>query len=132
MTRTIDDANYAANRTPENRRIYAEQEIEWAYAELLKAQHGYHFGMPQRLAHFVTRGVKAELDLAAAHKRHIKACAELGPATLTVTWQHPDGFVVVLRDACGFIRFHGSGYGAAYYAAQDADRAAINLGLEVE
>jgi hypothetical protein len=67
--RTKDQANYAANRTPENRRIYAEQQVVWFYSDLLKAQHGMFSSaaFSPRAEHFYQRGQKAIGDLAEAH-----------------------------------------------------------------
>lgn len=72
--RSADLANYALNRTPENRRCYAEQQVSWFYADLLKAQHGVHSsrvsaGMLSThwRSHWLSREAKAERDLAEAH-----------------------------------------------------------------
>lgn len=67
--RTADQANYSLNRRPENRRIYAEQQVAWFYADLLKAQHGKH-RVPlfsSLVDYWYARQMKAERDLAEAH-----------------------------------------------------------------
>jgi hypothetical protein len=71
MTRTIDDVSYAANRRPENRRIYAEQQVDWFYADLLKAQSQLHACDPNglRACWWSARQAKSEFDLAEAHDR---------------------------------------------------------------
>lgn len=68
--RTIDQANYALNRTCENRRIYAEQQVAAFYADLLKAQRG--FWTARTFAGedaFLRMQDKAERDLAEAHAK---------------------------------------------------------------
>lgn len=66
--RSADLANYALNRTPENRRIYAEQQVAWFYADLLKAQHGWHTARTEAgMFHWNERRCKAVRDLAQAH-----------------------------------------------------------------
>jgi hypothetical protein len=66
--RSVDLANYALNRRPENRRIYAEQQVAWFYADLLKAQHGRATAVRGEVAqHWLGRELKAVRDLAAAH-----------------------------------------------------------------
>lgn len=66
--RSADLANYALNRTPENRRIYAEQQVSWFYADLLKAQRNYHNRRGDVRSDFwARRQAKAERDLAEAH-----------------------------------------------------------------
>lgn len=140
MSRTAEDANRALSRTPENRRIYAEQQIDWFYVELLKALWqdnaftalGHCDRFRVEAGYWRERAAKAERDLAGAHERHLRACAELGPAVFSVEWTHPDGYVAVLRDAAGFIRWVGHGYAVVYWAAHDGAEAAKVLGLEVE
>lgn len=136
--RSLAEANDAALRRPENRRIYAEQQIDWFYTELLKAQRGVHNSRVTGnttywRAHWNARVYKSERDLAAAHERHLKACAELGPASISTRrdgdWE---SFDVELRDAAGYIRFAGVGYESRLAAGAAAYQVAINLGLEVE
>jgi hypothetical protein len=65
--RTADLANYALNRRPENRRIYAEQQVTWFYSDLLKAQHGFYTKLRPHGQIWESRVTKAERDLAEAH-----------------------------------------------------------------
>lgn len=67
LHRSGDLANYALNRKPENRRIYAEQQVAWFYADLLKAQHGLWHGPDHHFKHHKNRAAKAQRDLAEAH-----------------------------------------------------------------
>jgi hypothetical protein len=66
--RTADQANYALNRRPVNRRIYAEQQEAWAYADLLKVQEGLHTARTEAGKEFCReRQVRLEQNLAKAH-----------------------------------------------------------------
>jgi hypothetical protein len=68
--RTKDQSNYAINRRPENRRIYAEQQVSWFYAALLKSLHRMATSKDaaERLFH-LSRAVRQEDDLAEAHAK---------------------------------------------------------------
>lgn len=70
MTRTIYDATYAYNRRPENRRIYAEQQIDWSYTDLLKAQRGCSLRLAPVMGEYWNgRLLRAYRNLAEAHAR---------------------------------------------------------------
>lgn len=132
MTRTIDDVSYSYNRRPENRRIYAEQQLDWAYAELLKAQHGSARAGHTGFSYWSFRLINAQQALAEAHERHLKACAELGPADIRVHQRQSGDHEVVVRDACGFLRALGNGYWHESDAWTAGRLGARQLGMEVE
>lgn len=64
--RSLAEANEAANRRPENRLIYAQQQVDWFYTDLLKAQRWFHLSHGVRGASAMR---KAARDLAEAHER---------------------------------------------------------------
>lgn len=67
--RTKEKANYRINRTPENRRIYIEQQVSWFYADLLKAQHGMQGPLADRTYYWHARAMRALANLDEAHAR---------------------------------------------------------------
>lgn len=133
MTRTIDDVSYSYNRRPEHRCIYAEQQIDWFYAAVLKAQWRERIARcMDGISYWTAQRQYAERALAEAHERHLKACAALGPADIRVHQRKSGDHEVVVRDACGFLRAVGNGYWHESDAWTAGRLGARQLGMEVE